>query len=157
MRHFILLTIFALGSPAAALAADDGQAAVKAAFLQYDKGWRDFNAEEVLATLAPDVEWTNSVGVRIHGKAEMGKLLAHLFKSPSFRAGVTGPLTIYAIRMLGPDAATVSSSAPTTNQVDPRTGHAVPVLHTNELSVMERRDGKWLIVTDLTSDESHGI
>ncbi|HEY3637953.1 MAG TPA: SgcJ/EcaC family oxidoreductase [Rhizomicrobium sp.] len=157
MRRVILLAVLGLLVPGAAQCADTGEAGVRAAFMQYDKGWRDFDTNEVLATLAPDIEWTNSVGIRLHGTEEMRRLLNHLFKDASFRAGKPGPLTIHAIRMLGPDAAVVSSSEATFNQVDTRTGKPVPDQHTNELSVMEKRDGHWLIVNDLTSDESHGI
>jgi len=59
--------------------------------------------------------------------------------------------------MLGPTAAVVSSSVLTTDQQVWNTGKTVPALHTNELSILERQSGKWVIVSDLTSDEAHGI
>jgi hypothetical protein len=64
---------------------------------------------------------------------------------------------IRSIRLIGPNVAVVFSSEETDGQKDSLTGKAVPVLHTNELTVMQRQNGRWLIVSDLTSDESHGI
>jgi hypothetical protein len=59
--------------------------------------------------------------------------------------------------MLGPDVAVVSSSEPTFDQIDSGAGKPVHVQHTNDLTVMQRRDGRWLVVNDLSSDEAHGI
>jgi len=49
------------------------------------------------------------------------------------------------------------STEDTFNQKVWNTGKTVPVLHSHELTVLQRRGGHWLIVSDLVSDESHGI
>jgi uncharacterized protein (TIGR02246 family) len=141
----------------AALAQPSDEAAVRAAFDHYDHGWRTNNAAEILSTIAPNCEWVNSVGVRITDKATFRRFLDHIFKDADFRAGTSGVLTIHSIKLLSPETAVVTSSEPTTNQKDSATGKTVPVLHTNELTVMQKIGGQWLIVNDLTSDESHGI
>ncbi len=105
----------------------------------------------------PDFEWTNEVGLRFSDKAKLRTFLDRLFKSPEFRAGSSGPLEIRSIRLLGPDIAVVSSFEETKGQIDTATGKAVPSVRTNELTVMQRQNGRWLIVDDLSSDESHGI
>ncbi len=157
MLRAMLVTVLSLAMAAVAQGADTGDAAVRAAFMRYDKGWRDFDVNEILSVCALDVEWTNSVGIRIRGREDYRKFLHHIFGEPSYRAGKSGALTIHAVRMLGPDAAVVSSSEPTLAQIDPRTGRAVPEINTNNLTVMQKRDGRWLVVNDLSSDESHGI
>jgi uncharacterized protein (TIGR02246 family) len=130
---------------------------VRAAFTRYDEGWRNFDVAEVLDAMAPEFEWVNSVGIRIGAKPQFDAFLTSLFKNPRFRAGKPGALVIHSIRMLGPTAAAVSSSVLTTDQQVWDTGKTVPALHTNELSILEKQSGKWVIVRDLTSDESHGI
>jgi hypothetical protein len=49
------------------------------------------------------------------------------------------------------------SAQVTNGQKDSATGKVVPLQRTNELTVMRRIAGRWLIVEDLTSDESHGL
>ncbi len=159
MRLFLAtLWVFALWSGLARAAPEsDAEAQVRAAFEQYDQGWRAFDADKVEGAFAPDFEWTNEVGLRFSDKAKLRTFLDRLFKSPEFRAGSSGPLEIRSIRLLGPDIAVVSSFEETKGQIDTATGKAVPSVRTNELTVMQRQNGRWLIVDDLSSDESHGI
>jgi len=159
MRAFIYLAAALAALPLAAAAQPqiDPTAGPRAAFLRYDDGWRRLDAAAIAATLAPDVDWTNSIGLRILGRPKVQDFLIGLFKQPSFRAGTPGKLVIHAIRMLGPDAALVLSAEDTYGQRVWNTGQTVPVQHTNELTVLQRQAGTWLIVTDLTSDEAHGI
>jgi uncharacterized protein (TIGR02246 family) len=139
-------------SPATAAPRDD----VLAAFHRYDDGWRHNNADEILATMAPDVEWTNSVGLRFVGKEKLGRFLTHLFKDANYLSGQPGSTTITSTRMFG-TVAVVSSAQVTLGQKDYKTGKPVPAQHTNEMTVFERQGGTWLIVMDLTSDEANGI
>jgi uncharacterized protein (TIGR02246 family) len=146
--------VFFLSALTAASAAPTDN--VRAAFHRYDEGWRHFDAGEILRTMAPDVEWTNSAGLRFVGKEKLGKFLAHLFREPNFRAGKPGPTTTVSLRIFG-DSAVVSSSQVTLGQKDYKSGKTVPEQHTNEMTVFVNRDGQWLIVMDLTSDEANGI
>jgi hypothetical protein len=87
----------------------------------------------------------------------VARFLTHLFADADFRAGAPGPTTITSLRFLGPDVATVMSAQITNGQKDYKTGKVVPEQRTNELTVMQRIGGRWLIVEDLTSDEANGI
>jgi uncharacterized protein (TIGR02246 family) len=158
MRSMLLL-LMGLAIPTFVLAAPvrSPLAEVRAAFMRYDQGWRDYDAAEILSQFAPNFEWTNSVGLRFTRKTDFGNFLEHLFANPRFRAGVPGPLVIHELRLLSPDVAVVSSSEVTDGQQVWNTGKTVPHQHTNELTVMERRGGQWLIVFDLESDEANGI
>lgn len=129
---------------------------VLAAFHRYDDGWRHNSTDEILATMAPDVEWTNSVGLRFVGKEKLRPFLTHLFKEADYRAGQPGPTVIRSARVFG-EVAIVSSSQVTLGQRNYRTGKPVPEQHTNEMTVLEKQKGKWLIVMDLSSDEANGI
>jgi uncharacterized protein (TIGR02246 family) len=133
------------------------EAKVRAAFESYDQGWRQFDVDKVTDAFADDFEWTNEVGLRFTDKAKLRRFLTHLFADADFRAGKDGPLVVRSIRFPGPNVAVVSSSEETDGQVDSATGKVVKVLHANELTVMSRQGGRWRIVSDLTSDESHGI
>ncbi len=131
--------------------------AVRTAFQSYDQGWRAFDVGRITNAFADDFEWTNEVGTRFDSKDKLRSFLIRLFREPGFRAGTPGALVIRSIHLLGPDIAVVESSEASDGQTDPTTGKILPTLHTNELSVMQLQGGKWLIVSDLTSDESHGV
>ena len=153
-----LVAIIALfGGPAFAASPSDETAEVRNAFQRYDEGWRTYDVDKVAGAFAKNFEWTNEVGLRFSDKAKLKHFLIQLFRQPEFLAGKPGPLVIHSIRLAGLGVAVVSSSEETDGQVDPTTAKAVPALHTNELTVMQRQGGRWVIVSDLTSDESHGI
>jgi uncharacterized protein (TIGR02246 family) len=156
MRRLIFLSL-ALPVLASAAPAPDAVSAVRAAFEHYDHGWRVYDVNEIIGVFAPDFEWTNSVGLRFTEKRKLTQFLINLFKNPNFRAGAPGPLIIRSVRLLAPDIAIISSSVVTDGQKAWNTGQTVTHQHTNELTVMQRRAGDWLIVSDLTSDESNGI
>jgi uncharacterized protein (TIGR02246 family) len=130
---------------------------VKAAFEQYDHGWRANDAQQILGVMATDIDWTNDSGLRLVGKDKVEPFLKKLFKQPNFLAGKPGPLIYNSVRLLSSDVAVVVSTEDTFNQKVWNTGKTVPVLHSHELTVLQRRGGHWLIVSDLVSDESHGI
>ena len=152
----VALTAIWASAVAAAPPANSADEA-RAAFDRYDQGWRTFDAAKVTDAFADQFEWTNEVGLRFTDKAKLKAFLTRLFADADFRAGQSGPLVIRSVRVLGPNIAVISSSEETDNQKDAATGKVVPVLHTNELTVMQRTAGRWIIVSDLTSDESHGI
>ena len=151
-----IIAMLTAGLPQAQAAADPA-AEVKAAFENYDQGWRTFDAKRITNAFADDFEWTNEVGLRFADKAKLSRFLGAIFRDPAFRAGKPGPLLIRSIKLLAPDIAVVESTEATDGQVDTATGKTVKVLHTNELSVLQKQAGRWVIVSDLTSDESHGI
>jgi ketosteroid isomerase-like protein len=153
-----LVALIALsGGQVSARPAPDASVAVRTAFERYDNGWRTYDVDKVVGAFDEDFEWTNEVGLRFTDKAKFKVFLGRLFASPDVRTGTSGPLQIHSIRLIGADVAVVSSSEETDGQTDSATGKVVPALHTNELTVMRRHGGRWLIVSDLASDESHGI
>jgi hypothetical protein len=77
----------------------DPSTEVKAAFTRYDEGWRNFDVAEVLAAMAPEFEWTNSVGIRIVSKPQFETFLKSLFKNPRFRAGKSDPACDYCVKI----------------------------------------------------------
>ena len=138
-------------------AASATDAAVRVAFEHYDEGWRTYDADKIVDAFAPAFDWTNEVGLRFNDKITLRNFLGRLFRRADFRMGKPGPLVIRSIRFIGHDVAVVVSSEETDGQKDSATGKIVAVLHTNELTVMQYQQGHWLIVSDLTSDEAHGI
>ncbi len=156
-RLLFVLTLVAAVAAADGALSLDRTGPVRAAFERYDKAWRTFDAKGVVDAYADDFEWTNEVGLRFADKVTLRVFLARLFSDPAFRMAKPGPLVIRSIRLLGPGVAVVESREETDGQKDAATGKIVPVLHTNELTVLQRRGGRWLIVSDLTSDESHGV
>jgi uncharacterized protein (TIGR02246 family) len=146
-----------LAATAHAQPAADPAAEVRAAFQAYDNAWRTGKTQQIVDAFADDFEWTNSVGVRITHKADFKRFLDHIFHEADFQAGQDGPLVIHKLVLIGEDVAIVSCSESTFGQKDYRTHKVVPEQRSNELTVLRRIGGRWLIVNDLTSDESHGI
>ncbi len=116
-----------------------------------------FDSKRILAVFAPEFEWVNSVGLRFNSKAKFADFLDHLFANANFRAGTPGPLVIHSIRRISPEVVVISSSEVTDGQKTWDTAKTVPHQHTNELTVMQFIDNRWLIVSDLASDEANGI
>jgi len=58
---------------------------VKAAFEQYDHGWRANDAQQILGVMATDIDWTNDSGLRLVGKDKVEPFLKKLFKQPNLR------------------------------------------------------------------------
>jgi hypothetical protein len=149
--------VLALTLSTAAQAAPSEDAGARAAFLRYDEGWRTFNVQEIVDVFPDDFDWVNSVGVRFVDKAKLTRFLTHLFADPSFRAGKPGPADIESIRMLAPNVAVVLSRQRTDGQIDTATNKTIKVLYTDEITVLKRIHGRWLIVSDLSSDEANGV
>ncbi len=158
MRTILCATaVLALTSPVAAAAAPDPAAEARAAFMRYDDGWRTYNIQEVVDAFADDFDWVNSVGIRIVDKPKLTHLLTRVFAEPSFRAGKPGPTEVESVRILDPDVAVVLSRQRTDGQINDATGKTIPVLYTDEITVLRRSHGRWLIVSDLSSDEANGV
>jgi hypothetical protein len=64
---------------------------------------------------------------------------------------------IKSVRLLGPEVAVIYSSQVTAGQINYKTHKKVADLHTNELTVLKKQGGAWVIVSDLASDEAHAI
>jgi len=157
MRTILCAAVVLALTPAAALAAPDPAAEARATFMRYDEGWRTYSAQEVVDAFADDFDWVNSVGVRIVDKAQLARFLNRLFAKPSFRAGKPGPTEVESIRILGPNVAVVLSRQRTDDQIDTATNKTIRVLYTDEITVLKRIHGRWLIVSDLSSDEANGV
>ncbi len=125
--------------------------------MRYDEGWRTFNVREVVDAFPGDFDWVNSVGIRIVDKEKLTRFLTRLFAQPSFRAGNPGATEVESIRILDPNVAVVLSRQQTEGKVDAATDKAIRVLYTDEITVLKRINGRWLIISDLSSDEANGV
>jgi uncharacterized protein (TIGR02246 family) len=157
LRTIFCAAAVVLSLSAAANAAPDPAAEVRAAFMRYDEGWRTYNIQEVVDTFSDDFDWVNSVGVRIVDKTTLTHFLAHLFAEPAFRAGRPGPTEVKSIRILDPNVAVVLSRQRTDGQINEATRKAIQVLYTDEITVLRRTHRQWLIISDLSSDEANGV
>jgi hypothetical protein len=141
----------------AAEAAPVEEAQARAAFMRYDEGWRTYNVKNVVDAFPVEFDWVNSVGVRIVDKEKLARFLTRLFAQPSFRAGSPGATEIESIRILDPNVAVVLSRQQTGGKVDAATHKTISLLYTDEITVLKRINGRWLIISDLSSDEAHGV
>jgi hypothetical protein len=154
---FVLMAAGLCLAQAATAQTADPLAEARAAFQRYDEGWRRFDAAAVDGAFAPEFEWTNSVGIRVTDHARLKRFLDGLFKQSNYNVATSGPLDIRSIRQIAPDVVVISCREVTHGQIHDKTGKVSPDFGTNELAVLRREGGRWLIVYDLDSDETHGI
>ncbi len=157
LRTICCAAALALTLSAAAKAAPDPAAEVRAAFLRYDEGWRTYNVQEIVDAFSDDFDWVNSVGVRFVDKKTLKPFLAHLFAEPAFRAGTPAPTEVESIRILDLNVAVVLSRQRTDGKINEATGKTIRALYTDEITVLRRTHGQWLIISDLSSDEANGV
>jgi len=150
-------TVLALTLAAATQAAPNADAEARAAFMRYDEGWRTYNVQEVVDAFPDDFDWVNSVGIRIVDKAKLKRFLTGVFAEPSFRAGKPGPTEVESVRILDSNVAVVLSRQRTDGQIDTATNKTIQVLYTDEITVLKRINGRWLIISDLSSDDANGV
>jgi hypothetical protein len=163
MKLHAMRTIFcataalALTLSAAARAAPDPAAEARTAFMRYDEGWRSYNVQEVIDAFSDDFDWVNSVGLRFVDKAKLTSFLTRVFADPAFRAGKLAPTEVESIRVVDPNVVVVLSRQRTDGQIDAATHKTIQVLYTDEITVLKRIHGHWLIISDLSSDEANGV
>jgi uncharacterized protein (TIGR02246 family) len=150
-------TVLALTLASATQAAPNPDAEVRTAFMRYDEGWRTYNVQEVVDAFSDNFDWVNSVGIRIVDKTKLARFLTRVFAEPSFRAGKPGPTEVESVRILDSDVAVVLSRQRTDGQIDTATNKTIQVLYTDEITVLKRINGRWLIISDLSSDEANGV
>jgi len=146
----IMLIAMLVSLPIVAADTADDEAEVLAVFESWDRGWAERDADMALEDYADDIDWTNAFGDRYVGKAALREGFAYIFSLDFVMAGDSGQNEYNEVRFLGDDVAIVRSKLVRSGQ-QTSAGKAMPDRHINHLRVLEKRDGRWLIVSHLIS------
>ena len=115
-----------------------------------DEYWAEKDAAVAVEDYSDDTDWTNAFGDRFQGKEELRKGLEFIFSLPFVMAGDSAGHEYDDITFLTPEIALVRSKLVRTGQ-QTSTGEAMPDRHIHHLRVVEKRDGRWQIVSHLIS------
>ena len=164
-RLLCLATLLAFTSPlalgqsttksATATNRAEDEAAIRQIVANWDKGWKDFDAQIATRDYADDADWINAFGVAEKGRAEIQKYLAEIYTRAGIRSRKSLPSTV-SIRFIQPDVAVVSAFMETVGQ-KAENGNAYATRKTHSLRVMIKQAGKWLIVSHQIMDEKERL
>ncbi len=123
---------------------------VLAVLASWEQGWAEKNVELAVQDYASDVDWTNAFGDRFQGIEALRQGLGHIFSLDFVMAGTSGTNEFEDVTFLDDDTALIRSKLVRKGQLL-RSGDPMPDRHVNHLRVLERRDGRWVIVSHLIS------
>lgn len=146
----MLLGWIALGSTAVEGSDAKERQEVLATLESWARGWAEKDAAVAVADYAEDTDWTNAFGDRFQGRGELLRGLEHIFSLPFVMAGTSSGHEYDDVRFLSPEIALVRSKLVRTGQQF-RSGETRPDRHIHHLRVLEKRDGRWWIVSHLIS------
>jgi uncharacterized protein (TIGR02246 family) len=121
-----------------------------------ERGWESLDANMIANNFSEAADWTNALGFHVSGRVQLREFLQRLFANPDFRAGKNTSFAIDGVRFLGADVAVVRTSARRIGQISPGSKQPVDrVVH--KLQVLARRDSRWVVESELVSDERHDL
>ncbi len=151
MKTCFLLFVVVLFIPNTALSqTDSDSAAVLKVFDSWNEGWAKRDASLAVQDYAEDADWTNAFGDRFQGRDALKKGLEFIFSLDFVMAGDSAGNEFADVTFLTPDVAMIRSKLVRTGQLT-SAGDKMPDRHIHHLRVLQRRDGKWQIVSHLIS------
>jgi uncharacterized protein (TIGR02246 family) len=133
----------------------DEEVAIKQVIENWEKGWREVDAQLASQDYAEDADWTNAFGVMKKRRAQIREFLTHIFDIHPIRSMRISPSTV-RIRSIRPGVAVVSSYTEVTGQKT-ASGNEYPTRRIHQLRVLIEEQGKWLIVSHLIMDEKEPL
>ncbi len=128
----------------------DEREAVLETLESWNEGWRTRDARLAVADYALDTDWTNAFGDRFQGRAELMKGLEFIFSLDFVMAGDSQGNEYQDVTFLSEDIAMIRSRLVRTGQ-QTDDGKTMRDREINHLRVLEKRNGRWAIVSHLIS------
>jgi uncharacterized protein (TIGR02246 family) len=138
----------ASGKSAERVSAAD-EAAIKQVVAGFNNGWNSHDARSMCVSLADDVEWVNWRGEAVHTRKEVEDLHAELFAGLYKNTHRTD--TVKSIRYLTPELVSVENYWSMTG-AKKRDGSDWPYREGYVNYLMEKRNGRWVIIISHTAD-----
>lgn len=130
--------------------ADGEREAVLRTLQSWNEGWRVRDAALAVADYAEDADWTNAFGDRFQGRDELQKGLEFIFDLDFVMAGASAGNTFEDVTFLTPEVAIIRSQLVRAGQLTD-SGQTMRDRHINHLRVLQKRGGRWVIVSHLIS------
>lgn len=124
--------------------------AILATLDSWNEGWKNRDATLAVQDYAKDADWTNAFGDRFQGREELRQGLEFIFSLDFVMAGDSQGNEFEDVAFLSPEVALLRSKLVRKGQQF-QSGETMPDRHVNHLRVLQKRDGKWLIVSHLIS------
>jgi uncharacterized protein (TIGR02246 family) len=131
----------------------DTKADVLAVMNGEEDGFNSYDANRIASLFSTDADWWNPFGVHLSGRAEIESFLTRLFNRPGYRSGKNTSQIVFQVKILNENAAVVHGYEESAGQVDDDTGKRMEPRKSHYLDVLVKRDGRWLIVSEMIMDE----
>lgn len=124
--------------------------AVLATLDSWKGGWATADADRAVQDYAEDVDWTNAFGDRFQGRAALRDGLAAIFELDFVMAGTSSEEVFADVTFPAPDVALIRSQLVRRGQ---RQSDGLPMAdrRIHHLRVLQRREGRWQIISHLIS------
>ena len=132
-----------------AAASEDEVEAIEELFAEFHEAWLAEDSEGLIATHAPDAQWTNAFGLVLRGHDEMRRFFPELFRN--FDATTTGKARIISIRFVHDDIAIVQRYTQSAGGVMNREGGEGP-RQIQVTNVLQKFDGDWKSIHTMIMD-----
>jgi len=116
----------------------------------WEEGWKTKNAALAVRDYADDCDWTNAFGDRFEGKEALEKGLAFIFNLDFVMAGQDEGNNFEDVTFLTPEVALIRSTLVRVGQ-ETGSGEVMADRRINHLRVLQKRHGRWIIVSHLIS------
>lgn len=116
----------------------------------WNRGWAEADASLAVQDYAEDADWTNAFGDRFQGRDALREGLEFIFGLGFVMAGSSSGNEFSDVTFLAPDVALIRSKLVRAGQ-QTSDGSLMPDRHIHHLRVLQRRDGRWQIVSHLIS------
>ena len=125
-------------------ASEADSAAIKKVCAKFSENFSRHDAHGVAMTFAEDADFTNMRGVRSHGRADIEKWFASLFRGNLKESLRTD--TVKSIRFFGADLAAVDAETVITG-TKAADGSEIPPRQGLMIALVTKQNGRWLIGT----------
>lgn len=115
----------------------------------WEQGWNEGDVALAIQDYAEDVNWTNAFGDRVRGRDSLAVFLEFVLSLDVVRAG-RSEYVLNDLTFLGPDAAVLRSRSVVEGQLF-SDGTPMANRRNDHLRVLQRRAGKWVIMSHLVS------
>lgn len=151
MKSLISMLLACLAASCASTHHEAGdRAAILATLDSWNAGWATADAALAVEDYAADADWTNAFGDRFQGREALREGLEFIFGLGFVMAGTSSGNEYADVTFLTPDVALLRSKLVRTGQ-QRSTGAPMADRHVHHLRVLERRGGRWQIVSHLIS------
>jgi len=116
----------------------------------WNEGWMARDAALAVADYAEDTDWTNAFGDRFQGRDELQQGLEFIFSLDFVMAGSSAGNTYEDVTFLTPEVAVIRSQLVRAGQ-QTDSGETMRDRHIDHLRVLQKRNGRWVIVSHLIS------